>query len=173
MIRKILALLAFTIVSSSFLFGQNIPKGFNLYKTISSANDLKHGIISEILIDSVLGYIMVDYDYHPTYIEIFDLNTCRKLERLKIWNFIYLSESYLDKNGEFIYFEVGRWKSRYIKVDMKTFKKERVSCKKSPKGCDYDNLERIPTYNIQNRTILAERYFLKVSNKQIDIYIKK
>jgi len=171
--KKTLTILLLLVVFLSKVNGQVIPDNYKFLVRLDIPTDLKWGIPSEILIDSTNNYFVIAYDYRPTYLDFYRLDSWEKIKRVKLGWFTYLDNSYFDKKTNSFYIDKGWFKNNYVKVDAKTFEKKGISCKKTPQGCDYDRqVEKESNYFGNTAIIKNERYIIKYTDTEVEVYLK-
>ena len=131
--------IVFILVCITFFrgYGQEIPPEYKHLITLPKPKGLKKGVPGEIVIDTTNQLIAIEYDYKPTFIEIYSMNDFRTAKRVKISGWTYLDNSYFSEDGKSLYLDNGKTKS-FTKIDLKTLKKTKIACENLPKGCYFD-----------------------------------
>lgn len=172
--KKTLTILLLLVVFLSKVNGQVIPDNYKLLVKLDIPKDLKWGIPSEIILDSVNNYFVIAFDYRPTYLDFYKLDSWEKINRLKLGWFTYLDNSYFDEKTNSFYIDKGWFRNNFVKVDAKTFDKKGISCKKTPRGCDNEKFVDTKTEYFGRTTLINnEWYIIKYDEAVIEVYLKE
>ncbi len=165
------------LINISFIgYAQEISSDYKLLVKIDSPDDLKWGIPSEILMDSTHRFLIIAYDFNPTYIDFYEVENWEMIKRIKIKGYTYFDNSYFQLDENSVYIDRGRNKNKYIKVDLKTFNQLKVHCENVPNGCSYEPIfeSKIDYYENTNITIINnDWYILRFNEKETEIYLNK
>ncbi len=161
----------FLIGLTSIGFTQ-IPENYKLFAKIDAPKDLKWGIPEEIMVDSAKSLMVIAYDYNPTYLELYRIEDMKKLTRIKSRGHVYMDNCYFDLENNEMYIDKGRYKNRYVKYDLSTFKKKKVRCKDTPRGCPFERiLDSETKYHGKYTYMGTEWYIIKFDYDQIEVYL--
>src|ERR1700756_1213385 len=157
--------------------GQNIPPEYKLLVSLQLSADEKFYSANDILIDDVKNYLLVSYDYNPTYLVLYDMKTWNKIKVFKTKGFTYFRNSYFF--GSLLYLYKGEGlKTKYVKIDLTTFTETKAPCDDVPRGCEYDKpdyvdpkveLGKDPLFSLVNNGW----HIIEAHDSITDIYIKQ
>ena len=105
--------------------------------------DVKWGLASDVLISPDNKYVLISYDYNPSYVDLFEIEGFKKLKQFKIRGHTYLFNSFFHDNNSKIYIDIGKRinigkeKIQYMVFDINSNEVKRIKCEEGPKGCNY------------------------------------
>jgi len=117
-----LFLIAFNSLSQDRL------EGYDLFCKLTVPSELKRGNPDALFIEKSNNLLILSYDYNPSFLYFYDLQTFELIRKEKIPGHVYLSLSYFSKPENALFVEVGRIKSKYIKINLSDFNRTKVKC---------------------------------------------
>ncbi len=167
-------LLVLTLGFLSPIQAQEIPEEYVFWKELRIPEDLKHGVPASLLFDSTRKYMLIEYDYKPTYLELYRMEDMKRLKRLKVKGHVYLDNSYFYPKENALYLDFGRARSKYVRFDLSSYEEEKVPCEEAPWGCHYDRPVDIREWinpNYYSIIQYTDWYVLKSFEHHIHIYL--
>jgi len=174
-----IGLLIYLLIISTTVFGQEKFHEYEKLVEIRKPVGLKFGLPSEILFDPDSSFMLIAYDYKPTYIEIFRCKNWSKIGRFEIKGFTNFGISYFDLASNTFF--IGRNKpfvNRYHTINLKSLQVAKVKgCKQTPRGCNYgETTVQKQEINDEGQTLtLKDKYVIEYlyDVDKISIYVKR
>ena len=156
------------------------------YVTTLPKPDVKWGLPSEVLLSPDNRYLLVAYDYSPTWLDLFEVDGFKKIRTYRIRNHIYLSTSYFSGDGTKMFINVGQRirifleKPKFYVYTVGEKDRKIVKCRNSPKGCSYPlNNETGLVEDTETGMFYSEyvpvqgKYKYRIINNEVEVYTKK
>jgi hypothetical protein len=154
-------------------FSQDIPSNYRLLATIDRPNDLKWGVPNEILLDSTFKYLIIAYDYNPTYLDLYNIIDLKFIKRIVVSGQVYLDNSYFYLKDNCLFIDYGRYKNKYRRIDLSNFSQVKIGCEFVPRGCPYRHIIDTKSEYFGDVTVTNnEWYLLKYDKHKTTIYLK-
>ena len=156
------------------LFGA--PPNFSFFVKLDKPFNLKWGIPGEILFDSLNKFFIISYDFNPSHLDFYNIYDWKLVKRVEIPGFVYFYNSFFRFSEHAVYIEIGRFSSKFVRIDLTNFSQSVVPCADSPRGCVYIEPTPVKSESLLNsdiRMITEDRYIIKYNDTKAEIYLKK
>jgi len=142
--RNLLILLFLIGIPLLPLFAQDELDGYTHLVTLEQPVELKDRLPSDIIMDSTAGIFIISYDYKPSTLDFYDINTWSLKKRVEIKGHVYLFRSFFKSEENAVYIANGSGLKKYICIDLETFETKQVKLKYEPIEDEYDANEFLP-----------------------------
>lgn len=181
---KLQSLVLLFIIAFSTYTGNAQPEGYvklitikQPYHTYNSTNqqDTRKAFqkVNGLKFSESQKLLAISYAYNPTSIVIYKVETWEQLGVYKVTGAgVELNSSYFEENDKVLYVKYDRYSTKYKRVEFDTGYIRKVPCKRTPKGCVYEEVSQ----DAKNAMLNNKKFYVEVSPfdaSDVDIYIKK
>lgn len=136
--------------------------------------DIKWGIPNSILVDPQNKYFLVSYDFRPSFFELYEIGSLKKVNDFKARGHSYLFTSFFHEGD--IYIDIGKMinigeeKIRYLVYNISSNQIEKMDCKDGPLGCSYSASS--PYRNERTKEYLTTdlQLMIKIEDRKVNVY---
>jgi hypothetical protein len=180
---RLLSGLIFVLISTFNSYGQVDSLIYTLPQL-----DLKWGIPGSILISPDNRYFLVEYDYKPAYIDVYEINGFKKLKTFKIkGHYVHFSSSFFTNDNSGVYIDIGKRininfdigkrsigkeKIQYLLFNLQTGERQKIKCEDGPKGCEYATSSPFRNEILKEYLTFDKSLLFKIENKKVNVYKK-
>ena len=155
---------------------QSIPDDYYLVKKYPRPNDIKHGIPGGIITDPTGTYLLVEYDFKPTIVDIYKIKGWKHIHRVSLKGWVYFQEAFFDPNDTNIVYLGKSGINKFYKLNILTSEYEKTHCNKLRGLCNEErsfNLAAHTSKNDMQMIFMPDKYIIKYDDSNIEIYLKK
>lgn len=86
-------------------------------------------------------YLIISYAQNPTHLVIYEIGTWERIGVYKVMgNGVEINNSYFDEDDKVLYVKYDRYSTKYKRIEFETGYIRKVPCRKTPKGCRYEEI---------------------------------
>src|SRR5436190_9493449 len=177
---RLLSRLIFVFISIFNSYGQTDSLIYTLPQP-----DLKWGIPGGLLISPDNKYFLVQYDYKPTYVAVYELNGFKKLKTFKIkGHYVHFSSSFFTDDNSGVYIDIGKRininldigkhsigkeKIQYLLFNLQTGERQKIKCEDGPRGCNYETASPYRNEILREYLTFDKSLLFKIENRKVNI----